>query len=71
MDINLTVNPKLVERIATSLERLCSILEIVHAPEIAASKAPPVDGEIKYFYQSDRELYEQEQKAKVEEVDVG
>jgi len=72
VEINLKVNPETVERIATSLERLAHIFEVVYAPELKAASLTPdeMQAEIKHFYQSDRDLYEQELKEKQESIQI-
>lgn len=69
MNINLSVSPKLIERLVAAVEQLAADYADVHREELELVRRPPSNEKGRVFYQSDRELYEQEVKEKLMSTD--
>lgn len=71
MNINFNISPSLVRRLVKALESLATDYKTVHAQQLDAAKH--LDKKAgRTYYQSDEEIYKQEQKEKLQSmIDFG
>lgn len=65
MNINLNISPKILVRLTRAIESLAADYKTVHAQQLDAAKH--LDKKAgRTYYQSDEEIYKQEQKEKLQ-----
>jgi len=70
LTVNLNFPVRLVIRLLRAVEKLASDYATVHAETLQAARTLPSKEKGEMWYQSDRELYEEELKAKAKLTEV-
>ena len=65
MVINLNIPITLLKTLVQSVEQLATDYATVHAAELERARSRPTEEKARFFYQSDKLLYEQEMKEKL------